>query len=221
MRAVLRALAVLATPLLAGCWALIGESFTDYRTSPTGALEDSGGGGDVSTDALQQAGEAGEAATPDCGAPCTGANMICDPDDGKCKLDGTTSSVGAPCRDNADPRCGTAPNHACKDPGNDGFPAGYCTVTSCNSVALCPKGSTCADLTGESAAACYKICSTNADCRAPDYACYELGALYVSGAGTKICHPTRFQCYSAVDCPVALPACSADTDAGTTGFCGP
>ena len=164
-------LALAAAPALAGCWVLIGESFTGYSDTSLGK----------------------------------------------------TSNVGAPCviDGDADTMCGTAPNHKCKESGNDGFPGGYCTISPCDQIALCPIGATCADLAGESDVACYKSCASNADCRTPDYSCFELGVLYRSGAGTKICHPNAFSCYRAEHCPPAKSKCNADQEAGALGFCTP
>ena len=209
-------LAFAAVPALAGCWVLVGESFTGYSDTSPDASRDSAV--DASGDS-----DAGDSATGNCAPACTGANTTCDPADDKCKLDGKTSKVGAPCviESDADTMCGTAPNHKCKESGNDGFPGGYCTITPCDDIALCPIGATCAHLTGESEVACYKTCASNADCRTPDYSCFELGTLYRSGAGTKVCHPNAFGCYVAADCPPAKPKCGADPEAGTVGFCTP
>lgn len=233
-------LVLAASPAFAGCWLVVGESFTGYTSAQADASASSGGdaeGGGAGDARGEDAGDArgeaagdaqgdgaGDAAVGSCAPPCTGADMICDPGDNKCKLDGTTSKIGAPCRidGDADTMCGTAPGNKCKESGNDGFPGGYCTIMPCGQTALCPKGATCADLTGESAAACYKICTSNDDCRTlEDYSCFELGRLYTSGAGTKICHPNRFSCNTASDCPPAKPKCSADPEAGTAGLCNP
>src|SRR5262249_24524557 len=134
----------------------------------------SGSAGDMAIGDLAMAGS--------CTPACTAAHTACDPVDNKCKLDGTTTNVGAQCRTSgADVLCGSDPNATCNDQTQDGFPGGYCSVEPCSTVAMCPIGSTCAHLGGESNA-CFKLCASDADCRSPDYGCFDIDPLYTSGA---------------------------------------
>ena len=208
-------LVLASIPMLAGCWIVIGESFNGYGVAPS----DAGTGGDSGSDAGSDATNdgAGDSAVASCTPACTGANMVCDPADNKCKLDGTTSKVGAPCdtQGNADPKCGASSNRYCYETGLDGFPGGYCTLKPCDDMVLCPVGATCAIFSGESGEnACYKICVTGNDCRMLEgYGCYELDRFYKSGASTKVCHPNAFMCSSSSNCPPAKPTC------GDAGLC--
>lgn len=149
------------------------SSTTSVNGSDAGTGSDASAGGDSSTGGDSggggDSGTGGDAAMGTCNPACTGAHMTCDPLDNKCKLDGTTTNVGGTCdTSGADPKCGTAPNATCNDLTQDGFPGGYCSMEPCSVIALCPVGATCTHLGGESNA-CYKICSSNADCRSPDY----------------------------------------------------
>ena len=186
----------------------------------SGGGVDSGGGGSDSGGGAD-AGRGTDGATGSCTPACTGANVACDPADNKCKPDGTTTNVGGTCSTSgADPKCGTAPNATCNDLTQDGFPGGYCSVEPCSVSALCPIGATCAHLNGESSA-CWKICATGADCRAPDYGCFDVTPLFTSGASHKVCALKVFACNTSADCPTIKPTCSgANVDAGTTGTCG-
>lgn len=113
------------------------------------------------------------------GVSCPNAHAKCDPLDGQCKLDGTTTAVGAPCTTTgADPVCGADPNAICNNLTQDGFPGGYCSFEPCSAMAPCPIGSSCARLGGE-AVGCFKNCSADAECRGPDYKCIDVDTLYL------------------------------------------
>lgn len=155
-----------------------------------------------------------------CTPACTGANVLCDPADNQCKPDGTTTNVGAPCdTSGADPKCGTDPTATCNNATQDGYPGGYCSYEPCSTIKQCPVGSSCAHLAGESNA-CWKNCTSDADCRAPDYGCFAIDPLYTAGASHKVCFVKKFACNTSADCPAIRPTCSgADLDGGVTGLC--
>ncbi len=185
-----------------------------------GGCGDSGGGQDLGGPGpdLNVAG-ADMSMAGSCAPACTGANMICDPADNKCKLDGTTTAIGAPCdTSGADVKCGTAANATCNNSTQDGFPGGYCAYEPCSAVALCPLGSSCAHLGGETDA-CFKNCSSDADCRSPDYACAQIDPLFTSGGSHKVCYLKMFACNNAADCPAIKPACTG-ASGGNPGTCG-
>ena len=152
------------------------------------------------------------------GVPCTGAHMACDPADDKCKLDGSTTHVGGGCdTSGADAKCGTEDKATCNDATQDGFPGGYCSLEPCTTAALCPIGSTCAHLDGESPA-CFKNCDSDADCRAPDYVCKDVGRLFTSGSSHKVCFFPSFTCAIDADCPDPAQKCVGAT-MKTLGAC--
>lgn len=151
------------------------------------------------------------------GITCSGARVVCDPADGKCKLDGSTTAVGAPCSTSgADPACGTDLHATCNDLTADGFPGGYCSVEPCSTSELCPIGSTCAALGGESPA-CFVDCVADGDCR-PGYECLDVDPHYVSGASHKVCFLKDYPCATNADCPASNPTCSG-ADGGVMGTC--
>jgi hypothetical protein len=130
--------------------------------------------------------------------------------------DGGVCHIGDPCNTSgADPKCGSGANDTCNDLTNDGFPGGYCSYEPCSATALCPCGS-CAHLGGE-ANACWKICNNEAECRAPDYGCFDISPLYTSGPSHKVCYLKTFACGSDADCPAIKPKCS--TQDGGSGVC--
>jgi hypothetical protein len=159
-----------------------------------------------------------------------GAHFVIDPKDGKCKLDGTTTNVGAPCSGATAAVCGTEQNASCLAPPVDEFPGGYCNVDPCTAAEghLCPIGSSCVQLYGENGQ-CFKDCATDADCRQSDgYFCLDMtaddhpGGLWQSGASHKVCSRHDVTCpVGAQDCPAAFPRCvlpsggPAYDDAGT------
>lgn len=176
--------------------------------SSNGSNDMGGGGPDLSA----QAGG--------CHPTCSGAHVVCDPADNTCKLDGTTTNVGASCdTSGADPKCGTDPTATCNNATQDGYPGGYCSWEPCSTVKQCPLGSSCAHLAGESNA-CWKNCTSDGDCRSPDYGCFDIDPLYTAGASHKVCFLKMFACNTSADCPALQPTCSgADVDAGATGVC--
>ena len=218
--------AALALPLLAACGS---------PAAPAAAASDASTGADagaVTADSgFSDGGSPGDAgASADGGAGCTpgctGAHLVCDPLDERCKLDGTTTHVGDGCDTSGrtDPRCGSDPAQTCNDLPNDGFPAGYCTFEPagfCGVAPLkaCPLGSSCAALGAESPG-CYKNCVRDSDCRTADgYKCQEVDRLYRDGASHKVCYKSDFECAAAADCPSRLPNCLGAT-ARALGTCG-
>jgi hypothetical protein len=161
------------------------------------------------------------ASTGHCQPACTGANVACDPADNQCKPDGTTTNVGTKCdTTGADPKCGSYINATCNDLTNDGFPGGYCSVEPCSTAELCPIGSSCGHLGGESNA-CWKNCSSDSDCcrngercPSPDYACIAIDPLYTSGASRKVCYLRVLACVTSADCPTVKPTCSTPDGGG-------
>ena len=167
-------------------------------------------------------GGAGSRASPAAGktTPCAGpngaANYAIDPLDGKCKPDGTTTNVGAPCVATNPAVCGTFDNASCLDEQLDNFPGGYCNVDPCTSAAahLCPVGASCVQLEGENGQ-CFKNCASDGDCRTgAGYFCLDMtaddhaGGLWVSGTSHKVCARQGLTCpNSATDCPTALSHC--------------
>lgn len=159
------------------------------------------------------------------GGSCTAPHFTVDPADGKCKLDGTTTNVGAPCMGLTPAVCGTDQNASCLDPAIDDFPGGYCNVDPCTALVghLCPVGASCVQLNGENGQ-CFKNCNADTDCRQSDgYFCLDLktDSLWISGASQKVCSRAQLTCpLSPSDCPSAFPHCvlpdgrPAYTDAG-------
>jgi hypothetical protein len=151
--------------------------------------------------------------TPDGGA-CTTPHFVMDPKDGKCKRDGTTTNVGAPCKGVAPGVCGTDQNASCLDQTIDDYPGGYCNVDPCTAVDPCPIGSSCVQLNGENGQ-CFKDCASDSDCRtAEGYFCLDMtadsqrGVLWLSGGSKKVCSRSQLTCpASPNDCPSAFPNC--------------
>ena len=85
-----------------------------------------------------------------------------------------SGAVGAPCVTTAD--CAGGQRATCGTPTNGGFTAGYCSIALCKASPqdTCPTGSHCVDhsVPGRRPA-CGKDCSSNPDCRAEGYACYD------------------------------------------------
>ncbi len=183
---------------------------------------DSGTGQDSSlADANNQNEAGGDGAVGNCNPTCA-AGMVCDPLDTKCKPDGSKTHIGDPCNTSgADPLCGTDPKATCNDETQDGFPKGYCSWEPCSATVLCPLGASCAHLGGEPSA-CWKNCTTGADCRNndPKYECLSVDPLFTSGGSHKVCYLKDFPCVTSADCPTAKPTCTgANADAGTPGLC--
>jgi hypothetical protein len=163
---------------------------------------------------------------------CADPHFTRDPADGKCKLDGTTTNVGAPCQGTTPAVCGTDQKASCLDEVIDEFPGGYCNVDPCTVQALCPVGSSCVELNGENGQ-CFKNCVSDADCRTGEgYFCLDataddrLGGHWLSGASHKVCSRALVTCpLSAGDCPAVLPKCvlpngqpAYDADGGMVPF---
>lgn len=169
-------------------------------------------------DASASVADASRAAVGCQGVTCKKDHQICDPLDGKCKLDGTTTAVGGPCTiSGTDPKCGADPNATCNDSTTDEFPLGYCSLEPCSATNLCPIGSVCGRLNAESPA-CWKRCEADADCRDPDYSCVDIDTLWVSGPARKVCFFDTFSCDTNADCPSTAPTCVGSTMT-TVGEC--
>jgi hypothetical protein len=157
------------------------------------------------------------------GTGCGGSHVTVDPLDGKCKLDGTTTNVGAACKATDPAACGTDQNASCLDEQLDQFPGGYCNVDPCTDTVghLCPLGSSCVELNGENGQ-CFENCSSDSDCRtAQGYFCLDMsgdtadGGLWLSGGSKKICSRGILTCpLSPHDCPSARPHCVLPDDGG-------
>lgn len=149
-------------------------------------------------------------AGPCAGKVCSTSAFACDPADGQCKPDGTTTHVGAACDRTGpgDPKCGTYAKAICNDLINDDFPGGYCSVEPCTTVSLCPIGSSCGSL-GAETPGCYLDCKSDADCRGPEYKCQPMDQLAVSGASRRVCYLTKMACVAPSDCPSSRPRCVA------------
>lgn len=151
-----------------------------------------------------------------CMGPAGAAHHAIDPKDGKCKLDGTTTNVGAACTASNPNVCGTFENASCLDEKLDFYPGGYCNVDPCTSsdAHACPIGASCVLLEGENGQ-CFKNCASDADCRtAEKYFCLDMtaddkpGGLWLSGASHKVCSREQVTCpLSPKDCPAAFPRC--------------
>lgn len=160
--------------------------------------------------------DAGRGGTSTCAGPGGALHYAVDPQDGKCKLDGTTTNVGAACVATNPAVCGSFENASCLDEKLDLFPGGYCNVDPCTDADdhLCPIGASCVQLEGENGQ-CFKNCATDADCRtAEKYFCLDMsaddrpGGLWISGTSHKVCSRATLTCpLSPQDCPAALPRC--------------
>ena len=203
-------ISVLAFSLSVVC---IASACGSTASSPSGASTGVDGGDAATTsDAANPMLEGGT--TPD-GSACTSANctkagFACDADDGKCKPDGKDTHIGVPCTRTGpgDPACGTNADATCNDQLNDGFVGGYCSVEPCTTAVLCPIGSSCGMMGGESGA-CYLNCKSDADCRTPEYKCQPMDQLAISGAAKSVCHLAQLPCAAPADCPSSLPKCTA------------
>src|SRR5205807_2631497 len=142
---------------------------------------------------------------------CQGAAFACDPLDGVCKPDGTTTRIGETCKTAGTGReCGAMIGAWCDNEADDGFPGGYCSYEPCSAMRPCPVGSSCAGL-GGLPPACWKSCATGADCRVPDYQCVDVQALWVTGPSHKVCYLPFFPCFHDADCPPSAPGCHGAT----------
>lgn len=138
------------------------------------------------------------------GAACTDATtcdpgQVCDKDNagGKCAPDPTHAKIGTACTSTVD--CGSDPRSACLTEAGDSYPGGYCGMEPCNDIDVCPPGSTCVAIGGESPA-CFKACSTDADCRTADgYVCQLFGTTPPAGFGPTA-RACAFKCTEDAQC---------------------
>jgi hypothetical protein len=154
---------------------------------------------------------------------CIGPHFVVDPADNKCKLDGKTTNVGAPCSASNPAVCGIEMSASCLDPKLDDYPGGYCNVDPCTNKEgnLCPVGASCVMLNGENGQ-CFKNCTMDSDCRTTEgYFCLDMtaddrpGGLWVSGASHKLCSRGTLICPSSPqDCPSGRPHCVLPNDGG-------
>jgi hypothetical protein len=150
--------------------------------------------------------------TPDSGlgskcssASSCGNGLVCDlaNSGGRCAPDPATAKIGTPCTSTTD--CGSDSRSACQTESGDNFPGGYCSMEPCDDVNVCPPGSTCVSLGGETPA-CFKTCTDDSDCRTDaGYMCQRFSTTPPVGFGP-----------SALGC--AFP-CTRDTDCQSPFTC--
>lgn len=173
----------------------LGDSCSDYWDCAGGALVGctiatfGGPEGEFCTARCNPAREREQGECPDrmlCMAGrCSPSEEICFTGDGLCPVNryctvdedadclGINASVGDPC--SADEDCGLSVDVACSTE-EEGFPGGYCMVQG-GLIANCPTGS---DLHPDFLhgnpflSQCWQECVSDAECRVPDYACYDL-----------------------------------------------
>jgi hypothetical protein len=92
-----------------------------------------------------------------------------------------SGAVGAACSSSAD--CVGGRGGLCATQAHD-FKNGYCTVTSCSSTRSCPSGSHCAFRDSSGNGSCVADCTSNAQCRADGYLCFD-----ADGASPSECWP--------------------------------
>jgi hypothetical protein len=144
------------------------------------------------------------------GSPCAAGKceggLECDPASNKC-APSSANKIGTPCSSTAE--CGLDSRSACQNEAGDGYPGGYCSMEPCNDVDVCPPGATCVAIGGETPA-CLKACSTDGDCRGPDYVCQLFSTTPPVGFGPsdKAC---AFLCKRNEDCQKPL---KCDTGSG-------
>jgi hypothetical protein len=140
------------------------------------------------------------------GGKCEG-DLACDPASNKC-APSAANKIGTACTSTVD--CGSDSRSACQNEAGDGYPGGYCGMEPCNDLDVCPPGATCVAIGGESPA-CFKACSTDADCRtAEGYVCQLFSTAPPVGYGPsdKAC---AFPCKRNEDCQLPL---KCDINAG-------
>ena len=153
------------------------------------------------------------------GAKCT-TTASCDPGQvcdltnagGKCAPSPAQAAIGTRCGSTVD--CGTDPRSACATESGDGYPGGYCSMEPCDDVHICPPGATCVAI-GNETPACFKSCSSDADCRASEgYVCQLFVTTPPDGFGptNRAC---AFRCSSDDNCKSPLK-CDV-----TAGLCRP
>jgi len=131
--------------------------------------------------------------------PCA-SGLSCDTAWGKCAPD-PSNQIGTACTSTSD--CGTDARSACQTAAGDNYPGGYCFMEPCNDVEVCPPGSTCVALGGESPG-CFKSCSADTDCRTSDqYVCQLFITAPPTGFGPSD-HACAFACTRDADCQSPL-----------------
>jgi hypothetical protein len=128
-----------------------------------------------------------------------GADLACDLANagGRCAPDPAHAAIGTPCTSTVE--CGTDSRSACNTAAGDSYPGGYCFMEPCNDVEVCPSGSTCVAIGGESPG-CYRTCATDADCRVSDgYVCQLVVTQPPYGFGPSD-HACAFRCARDSDC---------------------
>ena len=91
----------------------------------------------------------------------------------ECWVAGTgTGSPGDPCTGYWE--CAGGPSAQCESESSGAFRQGYCYTVGCTSDADCASGSHCGYIDANTnEGVCIADCTTNADCRADGYACYD------------------------------------------------
>jgi hypothetical protein len=137
-------------------------------------------------------------ATSDCDA-----GQVCDLANagGTCAPDPARAAIGTACTTTAE--CGSDRRSACATASGDGFPGGYCSMEPCDDIQVCPPGATCVAL-GPETPACFKACTTDADCRTADgYVCQLFVITPPDGFGPSD-HACAFKCTRDADCKMPL-----------------
>jgi len=138
---------------------------------------------------------------------CKGSSLVCDKawgasgGSGKCAPDPGHAAIGTPCTSTTD--CGNDPRSACNNESGDGYPGGYCFMEPCSDVDVCPPGSTCVSIGGETPG-CYKSCKVDSDCRVGEgYVCNLFLTTQPDGFGPND-HACAFVCKRDADCKTPL-----------------
>lgn len=164
-----------------------------FDCPPDGAAPDKGLGSHCTDDSTCEAGQRCDK---------TNAGGTCAPDPAK-------AHIGTPCTTTND--CGTDARSTCQTEAGDNYPGGYCFMEPCNDVQVCPAGSTCVALGGETPG-CFKSCVTDADCRTGEgYVCQRFVTAPPTGFGPSD-HACAFKCTRDADCQRPL---TCDIAAGT------
>jgi hypothetical protein len=138
---------------------------------------------------------------------CKGSSLVCDQawgagdGTGKCAPDPAHATIGTPCTSTTD--CGNDPRSACNNEAGDGYPGGYCFMEPCDDINVCPPGSTCVSIGGETPG-CFKSCQIDSDCRqAEGYVCNLFLTSSPDGFGPTD-HACAFKCARDEDCKPPL-----------------
>ena len=132
-----------------------------------------------------------------------GAGLVCDRANagGRCAPDPAQAAIGTACTSTVE--CGTNSRSACNTAAGDSYPGGYCFMEPCNDVDVCPPGSTCVAVGGETPG-CFQTCTTDANCRTGDgYVCQLFVTLPPHGFGPSD-HACAFRCTRDSDCGPSL-----------------